>query len=331
MSVNFGFLAAHLAAVLLLAMALLAVKFMVLFAIGMTSRYGVRSSLFFASAISQGGEFAFVIFNIAAGVRLLPAEIADLLVLTVILSMALTPLLMYAVDRLLAVRPERGTGPIDIAVPEDNQVIIAGFGRYGQIVGRILRAKKIGFTALEISQEQIDFVTKFGAKVYYGDASRPDVLRAARADKAVALVLAIDDVEASLRLAATVKAEFPNLTVLARARNRQHAHRLMDTGVAAINRETLLSSLDTARRLLEVLGLPDYQAARIVETFRRSDEKRFLDEHELIGDEKKLIEDANLWARELEQIFEQDIASEQGGRGRGETPPASREAVRRRR
>jgi monovalent cation:proton antiporter-2 (CPA2) family protein len=310
MSVNFGLLATEMTLILLLTAALVAAKFVVLFGLGIAARHDPRSALSLAGAISQGGEFAFVIFIIAVDSGVMSKYLADLLVLVVTLSMAATPAILLIVESIHKLRPDSGGKPYDVSVNDEHQVIIAGFGRYGQIVGRILRAKKIGFTALEISPEQVDFVTKYGAKVHYGDASRLDVLRAARADKAVAFVLAIDDVESSIRAAETVIANFPDLVILARARNRQHAYRLMDLGVSIINRETLFSSLDTARQLLQVLGMADYEAARAVETFRENDRQRLLAQHGMHHDEEKMIADSKAWAKELEAIFEQDAAAE---------------------
>lgn len=310
MSVNFGLLTTEISSLLTLTAALVAAKFAILFGIGTASRHSPRSAVFLASSISQGGEFAFVIFNIAVDSNVMSKYLADLLVLAVTLSMAATPAILLIAEWALAPRADTEGATYDVSVRDDNQVIIAGFGRYGQIVGRILRAKKIGFTALEISPEQVDFVTKYGAKVYYGDASRLDVLRAARADKAVAFVLAIDDVESSLRTAETVIANFPDLVILARARNRQHAYRLMDLGITIINRETLLSSLDTARQLLHVLGMATYEAARAVETFRENDQRRLLAQHGMHHDEEKMIADSKAWAKELEEIFAQDAAAE---------------------
>ena len=310
MSVNFGLLAAETASIALLTLALLAAKFAVLFGLGIASRHDPKSALQLAGAISQGGEFAFVIFNIAVDSSVMSKPLADLLVLMVTLSMAATPAILAFLEWILKPRPGAGAKSYDVSVGDDHQVIIAGFGRYGQIVGRILRAKKIGFTALEISPEQVDFVAKYGSKIHYGDASRLDVLRAARADKAVAFVLAIDDVEASIRAAETVIANFPDLTILARARNRRHAYRLMDLGVTIVNRETLLSSLDTARQLLQVLGLADYEAARAVELFRETDQRHLLAQHAMHHDENKLIAGSKAWAKELEEIFAEDAKAE---------------------
>jgi len=314
MSVNFGLLATVPGLVLALVLGLVALKFAVLFALGRLSGHDRRASLQLAVAISQGGEFAFVIFNIAVGAGVMPQATSDLLILVVTFSMAITPLLALLVERLLiARRADASARPYDVAPSEENQVIIAGFGRYGQIVGRILQARKIGFTALESSPEQVDFVARFGNKVYYGDASRLDLLRAAKADKAVLFVLAVEDVEASVRTAETVTRHFPNLHILARARNRNHAMRLMDAGVTDIWRETYYSSLATARSLLIRLGLSDYDAERTVQTFKEHDERHLVEQFSLDRDDANLVAKAREWAKELEEIFERDAREESLG------------------
>ncbi len=295
---------------------LVALKGIVLYGLGRLYCETDASARQLALAIPQGGEFAFVIFGVAVGAGVMDSGIADLLVLVVSLSMAVTPLLMAAHDIVLRGRgkPAAADGyePPD---PEEHPVIIAGFGRFGQIVGRVLRARKIGFTALEASSDQVDFVKKFGNKVYYGDASRLDLLRAAGADRATAFVLAIDDVDSSLRTASTVARHFPRLKIYARARNRAHAYKLMELGVEVIRRETLLSSLDLARALLEGLGLPEYDAEKTVQTFRRHDEQRLHAHFDMRDDEDRMAQLAQEWAKELEQLFEQDAADEAARRG----------------
>jgi glutathione-regulated potassium-efflux system ancillary protein KefC/glutathione-regulated potassium-efflux system protein KefB len=170
--------------------------------------------------------------------------------------------------------------------------------------------RKIGFTALEMSQEQVDVVRRFGSKVYYGDASRLDLLRAAKADKAEIFVLAIDDVASSLKTAATVKKHFPNLAIYARARNRFHAYQLMDIGVDGLIREALLSSLDLAKQVLQGLGIEEEKARGTIEMFKAHDEKTLLAQHAVHHDETKLIQSAKEAAQELQGIFEADTSSE---------------------
>jgi len=158
----------------------------------------------------------------------------------------------------------------------------------------------------------VDFVRRYGNKIYYGDASRLDLLRAAKADQAVVFVLAIDDTADSLRTAQTVRRHFPHLRIHARARNRRHAYQLMELGVHVIQRETFLSSLDVARQVLEGLGLPDYQAETAVARFREIDERRLNDSFGLHDDEEKMIYMAKQAAEELEEMFAQDAEAESG-------------------
>ena len=307
MSVNMGLLLKHPVQIAALAAGLIAVKMAVLYGLGRASGLTSRSAAYLAVAISQGGEFAFVIFGIAVGSLVMAPELSALLILVVTISMATTPLLILALERLWPVKGATA-GPEEPApvIEEDNQVIIAGFGRFGQIVGRVLRAKRIGFTALEASSAQVDFVSKFGNKIYYGDASRLDLLRAAKADKARVFVLAVDDIEASLRTVETVKHAFPHLTILARARNRDHAYKLMDLGVEHVIRETFYSGLEAARSVLGQLGLSQAESARIVEAFRVHDQSRLMAHRDIHRDTDKMAEAARTWAKELEEILEAD-------------------------
>jgi voltage-gated potassium channel Kch len=225
----------------------------------------------------------------------------------VTLSMALTPLAFAFNDVLLAKwlrKPEEEN--FDIIEESDNRVIIAGFGRVGQIVGRLLLAKRIAFTALDKSAEQVETVRRFGSRPYYGDASRVDLLRAAGADKAQILVLAIDDVEASLRTAENARRHFPKLKIYARARNRFHAYRLMDIGVDFLMRETLLSSLDLAQNVMQGLGMAEWEAREATDTFRRHDERQLESQHAVYHDETQLIQTSKDAHKELEGIFDAD-------------------------
>ncbi len=256
--------------------------------------------------LPTGGEFAFVLFTLAARERLLDAATADLLILAVTLSMMLAPLLMIAYDAASARWLSPRAAPYDAIDVQDSPVIIAGFGRFGQIVARILRVKKVRFTALDSSQTHVDFVRRFGNKVYYGDASRLDLLRAAGAASAQVLVLAIDDVEASIRTAQLVREQFPRLRVLARARNRQHAFALMDAGVTAVIRETYASSLEMAGRVLETLGESRAEAREAVQTFRRHDEATLAAQYQVKDDEDKMRATTRESARQLQKLFEAD-------------------------
>ena len=210
---------------------------------------------------------------------------------------------MHGWARVLS-RPERRE--FDRVESQDNRVIVAGFGRVGQIVGRVLRMRRIAFTALESSVEQVDVVRRFGTKVYYGDASRLEVLQAAGAARAEVFVLAVEDVEASVRTAELVRRHFPHLKIIARARNRQHAIRLMDLGVRYLIRETYLSSLDLAQHTLEALGLARTDAVESIRRFDVHDQKQLQIQREIRDDEQKLLQSTQQAARELEQLFESD-------------------------
>ena len=190
---------------------------------------------------------------------------------------------------------------------ERNAVIIAGFGRVGQIVGRLLRIANQSFTALEIDSSQVDVVRRFGSKVYFGDASKPELLRAAGADHAKILVLAIEDVESSVRTAESVLRHFPDLKIVARARNRRHEYKLMDLGVEHIFRETLLSSIALGRQVMSDLGMEERDALHIAEVFERHDRKLIVEQHAIHHDEDRLIQTAKDTARELESLLNQDL------------------------
>jgi glutathione-regulated potassium-efflux system ancillary protein KefC/glutathione-regulated potassium-efflux system protein KefB len=196
-------------------------------------------------------------------------------------------------------------------------VIIAGFGRFGQIVARVLQAKGIPFTALDSSQTHVDFVRRFGNQVYYGDASRLDLLRAAGAQTARVLVLAIDDVDASVRAASVVREQFPRLRIFARARNRQHAFALMDLGVTEINRETYASSLEMAGSVLEALGETAANAREAVRRFRLHDQETLLAQYRVKEDEEKFLATTRAAAQQLERLFEADAASAEARRRNG--------------
>jgi glutathione-regulated potassium-efflux system ancillary protein KefC/glutathione-regulated potassium-efflux system protein KefB len=254
MAANLGLLRTAPLALLAVTAGFLVVKIVAITALGKLARLRGDSPLRLGFALPTGGEFAFVLFTLAARGRLLDAATSDLLILAVTLSMMLGPLLLIAYEQISRRWIREPPAPYDDIDSRDIPVIIAGFGRFGQIVARVLQAKGMPFTALDSSQTHVDFVRRFGNQVYYGDASRLDLLRAAGAQSARVLVLAIDDVDASLRTATVVREQFPQLRIFARARSRQHAFALMDTGVTEIMRETYASSLEMAGAVLEAMG-----------------------------------------------------------------------------
>ena len=305
MTVNIGLVIETPLTVFGLAFGLVLVKMLCLFAVARIGTPNWRTLRGTALALSQGGEFAFVILAVGVTSALMDEWTADLLIVVVTLSMASTPFALNANDWLNS-RMRRDAEPEFDRIEEENQVIIAGFGRVGQIVGRILRLRRIGFTALETSAEQVDFVRRFGNKVYYGDASRVELLRAAKADKAELFVLAIEDVERSLATARAVRKHFPHLTIFARARNRQHAYALMDLGITRIVRDTFHSSLELTYEILMELGLGDFDSRHTVDAFRAHDTARLIQQHGIAHDTDRMIEETRHWTRELEEMFAQD-------------------------
>ncbi|GHG79450.1 monovalent cation:proton antiporter-2 (CPA2) family protein [Comamonas sp. JC664] len=315
MSVNLSLILQKPLVVLALVLGLVALKGAVLYGLGRVALKQRAPALDLAVVISQGGEFAFVLFSLATGQHVMERALSELLVVVVGLSMATTPLLYALHERWVRPRlqPASAKREYDVAPTEDNPVIIAGFGRVGQIVGRLLRAKRIGFTAIDASPEQIDFMKRFGSQVFYGDASRLDLLRAARAEKARVFVLAIDDIEASLRTARAVKEHFPHLVLFARARNRVHAYQLLDMGIDRVTRETFLDSLEMGTEVLQELGLTYSESRRAHERMREHDEHLLRETARFHRDEKKLVELADKARKELESLFEQDEAEQSDG------------------
>jgi len=307
MSVNIGLLLEEPTTILFIVICLMFAKAIVLFPLA--KLFGIcdsKGALSLAAVLSQGGEFAFVLFALVARENIIDAAQIDKLILGVAVSMMLTPI-FYLLSEHIAGRIAKKEEPeYDEMKDDGNAVIIAGFGRVGQIVGRLLRVKGHSFTALEIDSSQVDVVRSYGSKVYFGDACRIDLLRAAGADRAKLFVLAIDNVESSIKTAETVLRHFPGLKIVARARNRRHAHKLMDLGITHIFRETLLSSLAMSGHVLEILGFDRQEVELAVETFRERD-KRLLDEqHAIHHDEERLIQSAKDTARELESLLRND-------------------------
>jgi glutathione-regulated potassium-efflux system protein KefB len=293
---------------------LIAMKALVLWPLGRWQGLKPRSAGRFSLALSQGGEFAFVLMSVALAGAVIAPGFADRLLIIVTLSMIATPILLFLEDVLLG--EEKPTEPVYDDMPkEEGHVIIAGFGRFGQIVARVLAARRIPFTALDTSARQVDFVRRFGNKIYYGDPSRLDILEAAQVGSARGFVLAIDDVEASLRTAALVNRHYPHLPVYARARDRQHVHRLMDLGVKVIERETFLSALELSEHVLRGLGLDEPTVRRTTQAFAEMDRRRLFEDYQHATDAEKLRANAMKQAEELEELFRQDAEQKQASAG----------------
>ncbi len=285
MSANLGLVWERPLAVLGLAFGLMLAKLALMYAIARIGGAPNDTAQRLAVSISQGGEFAFILFVAAGSLGIFAAGTAQLLVVVVTVSMLLAPLAF--------------AGP-------GNPVIIAGYGRVGQILSRVLRMCGVPFTALEASYQQVDFVRRFGSKVYYGDASRLELLDAAKTGEAKLFVLAIDDVEASVKTAAVVRKHFPQVPVLARARNRVHLFRLRDLGVKLVWRETFPTSLDMARHALLSLGFGIAASERAVTLFKQHDEQRLEAQYAVQHDEAQLIQTSKEAAAQLQELFEAD-------------------------
>ncbi|WP_275288446.1 monovalent cation:proton antiporter-2 (CPA2) family protein [Halomonas elongata] len=281
-----------------------------------------RDALNLGTLLSQGGEFAFVLLTAAGAATLLAPDLVGLLILVVSLSMAATPVLFQLHARLVRPRFAPATPKHEYDRPADTspEIIIAGFGRFGQIIGRTLQGLNIPYTILDINAEHVAFVRRYGNEIYFGDASRLDLLEAAGADRARILVIAISDVEASLRIVQRVQRRFPRLRLFARARNRHHAQLLMRAGVQDIVRDLLPASLELTREVLVALGIDRQRAQHTVDTFRRHDATTLMRQMEIFGDEARQIQTAQQAAKELEELFEadEDVVTE--------APPPGREA-----
>ena len=305
MTMDLRLLAASPWSILAMGAALLGIKTLVLFGIARTLKVGGRDALRFGLLLSQGGEFAFVLFTQAGALNLLPTEMIAKLNLVVALSMAATPLLLKLVQRLWPAPKTGHRSTEDEPAPHGQPaVIVAGFGRFGQIIGRILVSRRIPFTALDSNPDHIDTVRRFGNGVYFGDVTRLDLLHTAGLQHARIMVLAIDDVQASLRAVRLIREHFPHITLIVRARDRYHAYSLMAEGVEHVIRETLDSSLRAAQTTLAQLGMPETTAIDLVRTFRDVDERLLREQFAHRDKLDKLIELSARGREELESLLE---------------------------
>jgi glutathione-regulated potassium-efflux system ancillary protein KefC len=325
MSMDFHVLLGEWPLVLGLLAGFLVVKGLVLWALAAAVKVPVAERPVFALLLAQGGEFAFVVFQQAEGAQILSTRHSAVLVGTVALSMLVTPLLLVLVDKLVLPRfaKAQATSPHALAEPQEAPVIIAGFGRYGQVIGRLLYANGLKATVLDHDAEQIDLLRKFGFRVHFGDATRLDLLRLAGAEHARVLVVAIDDTEQSLKLVDVAREHFPQLQLVARARNVQHYYALRDRGVALIERETLDSALLSGRSVLELMGWHPHHARQLAARFRRHSVdqiERMWPHHR---DEQALVSMAKQGRQQLEELFaqEREAVSQHRHEGWGQDAP----------
>ncbi len=307
MQAQLGLILAEPGLILLGVLTVMTANIVVALALGRLAGQDWARALRFAMALPQGSEFSFVLFSAAVGLGVLSEALASRVTLVIALSMAATPVLFAASEWLLVPRLKRQPkAPVYDVIDEQASIIICGFGRVGQIVGRVLRMQAIPFVALEKDPTQIEVLRRFGSTVYFGNPARPDLLRAAGADRAKLLIVALEDQDDILEVVDIARRTFPNLRILARARNRRHAHLLMDRGIAGQVRETFYSSLRLTEMALVELGKAPADAARAVELFRVHDEKNLAETQAYYDDERRLMQSAQDMAAELTGLFEAD-------------------------
>lgn len=290
-----------------LTLGLMAIKGVVMAVVGRVFGEGWRDAGTAGAALSQGGEFAFVLLTFAVANRVMDAQLAGLLTAAVALSMAATPLVFAAWQRLARARVETPEEPENDFDGGQPQVLIAGVGRFGQIVSRVLNANGFETSVLENSVEQIALLRQFGRHVYYGDALRLDLLRAAGAETAKVLVIAIDNPDKASELVEMAREAFPNLTVLARAFDRRHAYELLNKGAHVIERETFEGGLALASETLRALGWRAYRAERAARLFRLHDEKLFQELRPLWGDEERFTVASRESSPRMEDLLRADM------------------------
>ncbi len=292
--------------VLSLTAAYVVTKSLIIYFVGRIFKLNHQNSKQMSLTIAQGGEFAFVIFGMILQLGLAPTEPLAILTVVITASMAMSPLLSLADQKISCILQRNAEPQYDEIKDEVPEVIIAGFGRFGQIFGRVLRAQNIPFVAIDHDSNQIDLVRRFGNKVYYGDISRKDILEAAGANSAKYFILAIDDVEASVKTAELITQNFPNLKIFARARNRGHVFDYMALGIKMIKRETFDSSIYFVKDLLVDMGFEDAQAHRLVEKFRTHDEIMMKKQYLVRKDDKSLLSVSQQGVEQLAQVLREE-------------------------
>ena len=308
-SIDFNLIASRPLLIGELVLALIVLKFVVLFVIGKLFRMGTDNNLLFAFSLAQGGEFAFVLFSFAIQNAVFGQEVANPLIAAVALSMALTPLVMLINEKLI--QPRFGTKQQQQkepdAIDEKNNVIIAGFGRVGSTIGRFLQANGVQATYLDIDADNVNLLRKMGLKVFYGDASRQDLLHAAGAEETHLLIIAVDNPEKTAEIIHTAQKHFPHLQIIARSNSWNDSYDLFDLGIKHVYRETLDSSLRMAADALCLLGQRRYAVYRGIKTFRKHDERYLRELAEMRHDQKELIRGAKQRIADLEKLLSTEM------------------------
>jgi glutathione-regulated potassium-efflux system ancillary protein KefC len=319
MSIDFGVLMQSPLAMALVVAVFLTVKGVVIYLLARSMGLPVQERPVFTLLLAQGGEFAFVVFQAAAGARVLDAHTASLLIGAVAVSMLLSPLVLVVIDKWVLPRfANSNTATLDeISEPQEAPTIIAGFGRYGQIIARVLLAQGLPATVLDHDAEMIEAARKFGYRVFYGDATRLDLMRTAGAESARILVVAVDDVEQSLNIVDMAREHFPHIEIVARARDVTHWNKLRERGVMRVERELFESSLRSARSVLELLGQEPHAARQSTMRFRQHNLELFEKLHPHFKDQAQLIAVVKQGRQQLEEQMAQEREQQQKRRPHG--------------
>ncbi len=312
MSIDFAVLRQSPGLMALIVLGFLTLKGALIYTLARLMGLSFRERPVFTLLLAQGGEFAFVVFQAAAGAQVMSAPVASLLIGAVAVSMLVSPLLLVAIDKLLMPRyANYGATPMpEISEQQEAPVVIAGFGRYGQIVARLMLAQGIDCTVLDHDAEMIEAARSFGYRVFYGDASRLDLLRTAGAASARVLVVAVDDVEQSLKIVDLAHEHFPKLQIVARARDVTHWNELRERGVMLVEREMFESSLRSARSVLELLGHGAHEARQSAMRFRQHNLELFEKMYPHHKDRAKLIAVVKQGRGQLEEQMAQERAQQ---------------------
>ncbi|ART61641.1 monovalent cation:proton antiporter-2 (CPA2) family protein [Kushneria marisflavi] len=321
MSVDLLLVMHNLLAVLGITLAILVVKILVLCVVGVIARLPRQNIPRLAAVIAQGGEFDFVLLTTAVAAGVFEQKIASLCIAAVTISMACTPFL-YTLGSRIGNRFKPSTSWDNQFPDDDPPVIIAGLGRFGQMVARVLKMQNVRFTALDPNIRQVEFIRQFGSRIYYADATRLELLRSAGIDRARMLIICVDDEQAALTIARLARENYPDLSIHARARNRHHAWRLQELGVDVVVRETFSASLELSQEVLVGLGYPSASASQAVRTFRDFDVRLFEESYQYRNDNAQLLESDRAAIEEFYKLFQSEDREDRHHRD----PPQQREA-----
>lgn len=307
LGINFTIISLDFSKVLIIVAVIALVKLIILFALGKLFKMQTEHNIGYSFALAQGGEFAFVLFKFAGSYAIISSDMVEVLTASVALSLIITPLLMlyytkYVTPKFMSELPKVEYDNFK----EKNTVILAGFGRFGQVIGRFLGAQGVTVTVLEKDPDQVEALRKFGYQGYFGDSSRADILRSAGAHKAKAIIITVDDADHCLDIVNVVKANFPNLEIFARARNRRHAYELHKLGVKHFKRELFESSLSMAKDVMEFLGFERKDMKEKAKKFRAHDEAALKKSFEFFDDESKMVSFSRRTNGELERLLQED-------------------------